>query len=122
MRFPTITVAAGMILLAIIIAITNLDWSHSILNPANYRLLSLSRSEQTRELARAVGQECHGIEAFYMGMPTQGFVAGAAFWSLRCRDGRTFAILINPDSGGTSVVVSCNMLAQYTQATCFHRI
>jgi hypothetical protein len=121
MKFPVVTVTAGIILIVAIAAVTSLDWTHSILNPSNYRLLTLSRSEQARELSHAVGQGCRGVETFYMGMPSQGFAVGAAFWSLRCQDGRTFAILINPDSDGTSLTVSCSALAQYTQAACFRR-
>ena len=119
MRFPTITVALGVVIIVGLI-IASLEWTESQLNPVNYRLLKMSRSDQIRELGRAAG--CRGSEAFYMGMPPQGFAAGAAFWSLRCRDGRTFAIMVSPNSDeeGT-MVVDCSVFAQYTRGACFHR-
>ena len=121
MRFPTITVALGVIVIAMIFAVTNLDWTQSSLNPANRRLLNMPRATQVKELSRTVGQRCRGAEAFYMGMPPFGFIAGSAFSSLRCSDGRSFAIMVNPDSEGTTVVVDCAALAQYTRGACFRR-
>ena len=54
-----------------------------------------------------------------MGMPTFGFVAGAAFWSLRCADGRSFAIMISPKSEETAMVFDCSALAQNTRGHVF---
>jgi hypothetical protein len=77
-------------------------------NRVNDRLLSLSAAEQAATIAHNVGQSCVGTEAFAMGVTTAGKAKGFAYWSVRCQDGRSFAIQIAPN--GEFSVVDCQLL------------
>jgi hypothetical protein len=65
-------------------------------NPAHDKLLRVSPAERAAVLARAVGNWCVGTETFLMGVEPSGPGAGNAYWSLRCADGRTWAVQIDP--------------------------
>jgi hypothetical protein len=77
-------------------------------NRVNDRLLSLPAAEQANTIAHNVGQSCVGTEAFPMGVTTTGRAKGFAYWSVRCKDGRSFAIQIAPN--GEFSVVDCRLL------------
>ena len=87
-------------------------------NPAHDRLLSLPAAEQAKTLAKAVGQGCVGISAFPMGVTSTGKAKGLAYWSVRCKDGRSFALQIAPDA--EAVVVDCRLL-QANGKECFKK-
>ena len=67
-------------------------------NSINDRLLTFPPAEQARLIANNVGQGCVGAEAFPMGVTRAGKAKGFAYWSLRCQDGRSFAIQIAPNA------------------------
>jgi hypothetical protein len=69
--------------------------AHSV-NAVNDKLLKLAPPGRAAELARAVGHWCIGTEAFLMGVVASGKGEGNAYWSLRCADGSTWAIQIDP--------------------------
>jgi hypothetical protein len=73
------------------------------LNPANEELLKLSPPERAETLARAISRWCIGTEAFLMGVIGAGPGRGNAYWSLRCADGTTWAIQIDPGAGATAI-------------------
>lgn len=77
-------------------------------NAAHDRLLALPAAEQAKTLAKAVGQGCVGASTFPMGMTTTGRAKGLAYWSVRCKDGRSFAVQIAPDA--EAVIVDCRLL------------
>lgn len=77
-------------------------------NPINDRLLSLPAAEQANTIANNVGQGCVGTLAFPMGVTSTGKAKGFAYWSVRCKDGRSFAIQIAPNA--EIVVVDCRVL------------
>jgi hypothetical protein len=77
-------------------------------NRVNDRLLSMPAAEQATTIAHNVGQNCEGTEAFPMGVTTTGKAKGFAYWSVRCKDGRSFAIQIAPNA--EIVVVDCRLL------------
>jgi hypothetical protein len=87
-------------------------------NPANDRLAALSLGQQVYALGRAVGEGCEGRDAFYMGMEK---ASAKAFWSVRCRDGREFAVMIDPDSGGSTTILECPILELMGKVHCFRR-
>ncbi len=89
-------------------------------NSTNARLLGLMPVEQAAVLARIVGGGCLGKEVFYMGAGTSGFAEDKAFWSLRCLDGRQFAIETRPD--GSTVVVDCAVLKTFNAGQCFEKL
>lgn len=77
-------------------------------NQTHDRLLSLPAAERAKTLAKAVGQGCVGVAAFPMGVTSGGKAKGLAYWSIRCKDGRSFALQIAPDA--EAVVVDCRLL------------
>jgi hypothetical protein len=76
------------------------------INRANDKLLKLAPAGRAAELARAVGHWCIGTEAFLMGVVTAGPGEGNAYWSLRCADGSTWAVQIDPL--GEVTAIDCN--------------
>jgi hypothetical protein len=77
-------------------------------NQVNDRLLSMPAAERTATIAHNVDQTCVGVEAFPMGVTTTGKAKGFAYWSVRCKDGRSFAIQIAPS--GETFVADCQTL------------
>jgi hypothetical protein len=75
----------------------------SSLNPANEELLRLPAPERAEKLARAISRWCIGTEAFLMGVVGAGPGRGNAYWSLRCADGTSWAIQIDPQAGVTAI-------------------
>lgn len=72
-------------------------------NAANDELMQLDAPERTARLARAVGNWCIGAEAFLMGVVTAGPGEGNAYWSLRCADGKAWAVQLDPLAGVTAI-------------------
>ncbi len=89
-------------------------------NSINARLLGLTAVEQAAILAGIVGGGCLGKAVFYMGGGTSGFAKDKAFWSLRCLDGREFAIEARPD--GSTIVVDCAVLKTFNDGQCFEKL
>jgi hypothetical protein len=87
-------------------------------NPTHDRLLSLPPGEQAKILANGIGQGCVGKSAFPMGVTATGKAKGLAYWSVRCKDGRSFAVQIAPDA--EAVVVDCRVL-QANGKECFKK-
>jgi hypothetical protein len=77
-------------------------------NPVNDRLLSLPPVEQAKTIGKNVGHGCVGTTAFPMGVVNTAKWKGIAYWSLRCKDGRSFAIQIAPNA--EIFVVDCQTL------------
>jgi hypothetical protein len=73
------------------------------LNQANEALMKLGPPERAEKLARSISRWCIGTEAFLMGIVGAGPGRGNAYWSLRCADGSTWAIQIDPQSGVTAI-------------------
>jgi hypothetical protein len=86
-------------------------------NGANDYLLSVKPDVQAATLAKAVGANCRGQTAFYMGIGKSGISQGKGFWSVRCSDGRPFLVQVNAD--GTSSVLECAVLKRLNAGTCF---
>jgi hypothetical protein len=87
-------------------------------NPTHDHLLLLPPAEQAKTLAKGVGQGCVGVAAFPMGVTPTGKAKGLAYWSLRCKDGRSFALQIAPDA--EAVVIDCRVL-QANGKECFKK-
>jgi hypothetical protein len=75
-------------------------------NPANEKLEKLDPAERAAVLARAAPNWCIGTETFLMGLETAGAARGNAYWSLRCVDGSTWALQVDPLTGIT--VIDCD--------------
>lgn len=70
-------------------------------------------------LGKAVGEGCAGTSTFFMGIGDKGFGKDEAFWSIRCRNGKTYEVEINPDSTGSNRVLECSVLKTVTGTQCF---
>jgi hypothetical protein len=77
-------------------------------NPVNDRLLALPPAQQAKTLAKNVGRGCVGTSAFAMGVATTDKWKSLAYWSLQCKDGRSFAIQIAPNA--EAFVIDCRVL------------
>ncbi len=61
-------------------------------------------------VVQSSGDTCIGKKAFHMGVGTKGASKDVAFWSVRCSNGKSYAVQINPDAGGSSTVLDCGVL------------
>ncbi len=89
-------------------------------NPTNDKLLALSPEQQALTLARHIGHGCVGISAFPMGVTASGKAKGLAYWSVGCKDGRSFAVQIAPNKKGSSIAADCRAL-QGSGRECFKK-
>lgn len=87
-------------------------------NIANAQLLALPASEQAGALAKAVGEGCSGIQAFYMGSSKQD----EAFWSVKCSNSKSYAVMISPDSVGSTRVLECAVFRAVNAGECFTKL
>jgi len=87
-------------------------------NPIHDRLLSLPPAEQAKTLGQNVGQGCIGTLAFPMGVISTDKWKSLAYWSVRCKDGRSFAIQIAPNA--QIFVIDCRTL-QANGKECFKK-
>ena len=94
----------GILLLAAVIAA---GWGLTAMaaggsgNSANDNLLAMSPEQQAQMLTKGI-TGCVGESPFPMGVTTTGKAKGYAYWSVRCKDGRSFAIQITPKSQATA--------------------
>ena len=61
--------------------------------------------QQAELLAKSFRHGCVGVAAFPMGVTTNGRAKGYAYWSVRCKNGKSYAVQIAPNPRGTAVVV-----------------
>jgi hypothetical protein len=80
-------------------------------------LLSLTPEARAQMLGKVVGEGCVGKETFYMGTGTSGLTKDKDFWSVRCRDGRSYQVQANSD--GTSSVLECSVYKVIHAGECF---
>jgi len=79
-------------------------------NPTNDALLAMPPDQQAQTLGKTLGKKCVGESAFPMGVTATGKAKGLAYWSVRCKDGRSFAVQIAPDAKGSAVAADCRAL------------
>jgi hypothetical protein len=89
-------------------------------NGANAYLLSISTEARAAMLGKVVGDNCAGKIAFYMGIGVSGFSKDKAFWSVRCQDGREFAVEVHADGNGK--VLECTVLKALNAGECFKKL
>lgn len=100
-------------------------------NRANDYLKTLSPKGQAQQLSKVVGEGCIGKTAFYMGsgddphaehandIPSIAGNEHNAFWSVRCTNGKSFAVMVRPDGNGR--VIECPLLEAMHGGHCFKR-
>jgi hypothetical protein len=89
-------------------------------NPRNDRLLAMPQAQQARALGASLRRGCVGIEAFPMGVATSGRGKGAAYWSVRCKNGRSYAVEFPPNVKIPAMFVDCHSL-EGTGRECFKK-
>lgn len=87
-------------------------------NVASNALLKETPAKQAQALGKVVGDHCHGMRAFYDGIGHDGVSRDQAFWSLACKDGRTFMIMLSP-SDHENKVMECSLLKAVNAGECF---
>jgi hypothetical protein len=87
-------------------------------NPVNDHLLAMPPTQQAKTLAKNVGHGCVGTAAFPMGVVTTDRWKSLAYWSLQCKDGRSFALQIAPNA--EAFVIDCRVL-QANGKDCFKK-
>jgi hypothetical protein len=85
-------------------------------NSAHDALLGMSAEQRAKSLANGIGHGCVGTSAFPMGVTGSGAAKGFAYWSIRCKGGRSFVVQISPD--GKAIATDCQSL-QGTGKECF---
>jgi hypothetical protein len=88
-------------------------------NATNDSLLAMKPDQQAKVLSRAV-KGCAGIEPFPMGVVSTTKWKALAYWSVRCKDGRNFAVQIAPDPKAPWIVADCREL-QGSGKECFKK-
>jgi len=83
-------------------------------NAAHDRVSRLPKAEQVALLSKAI--PCTGTDAFFMGMGPQK----EAFWSLRCADGKSYAVSLALKVAD-SKVIECSVLSAVGAGACFKK-
>ena len=89
-------------------------------NLMNDRLLALPPARQAQALGNSCRRGCVGVSAFPMGVTATGKGKGNAYWSVRCKNGKSYVVQIAPDKKGTEIVADCKVL-QGTGRECFKK-
>jgi hypothetical protein len=89
-------------------------------NAKNDRLLALPAGQQALALGRSFRNGCVGTAAFPMGVTASGNAKGTAYWSVRCKNGRSYIVQIPPDAKAPAIVVDCRAL-RGTGRECFKK-
>ncbi len=79
-------------------------------NRANDRLADLPSTEQALVLGKKIGQGCVGTVAYPMGIGHRDADRGDAYWSVKCADGKAYAIALHPDQEGSASVLGCDAM------------
>ena len=89
-------------------------------NPRNDKLLAVPESDRGEVLGKILGHGCVGVDAFPMGVMRTGRAKGAAYWSVRCQNGKSYAIEFPPNPKIRAPFVECQQL-EGTGHECFKK-
>lgn len=91
-------------------------------NQAHDRVTAMSEVDRSAALARIVessGHACRTVaRTFFQGEDAKGNV----FWNIECEEGRSYAVLIKNDVGGSTRVLSCARLKAMGGGECFKNV
>jgi hypothetical protein len=85
------------------------------------RLAQLPSTEQGAVLGKMVGADCAGELAFFMGEGARDADKGDRYWSVKCADGRSYAVALHPGAAASASVFGCDVIKS-AGMTCFRRI
>jgi hypothetical protein len=89
-------------------------------NPRNDRLLTLRPDQQAQFLGNGLHRGCVGVSAFPMGVTATGAAKGTAYWSVACKNGKSYAVEIPRSTKAPLPWVDCQQL-QGTGRECFKK-
>jgi len=89
-------------------------------NRINDRLLAMPPAKRAQMVGAALQRDCVGIEAFPMGVMRTGRAKGAAYWSVRCQNGKSYAVEFPPNPKIRAMFVDCQQL-EGTGHECFKK-
>ena len=112
------------VLLAATIVAIGASWSATDAagsgNRANDRLLAMPEAQRAQAVGASLHRDCVGVEAFPMGIARTGPAKGAAYWSVRCQNGKSYAVEFPPNPKIRAMFVDCQEL-QGTGHECFKK-
>lgn len=112
------------LLLAATLVVANAGWSLAAAggsgNSRNDHLLALPEARRAQALGRSFHRDCVGVEAFPMGIARSGPAKGAAYWSVRCKNGKSYAVEFPPSPKIPAMFVDCQAL-HGTGRECFKK-
>ena len=79
-------------------------------NAADDRIANLPTTEQALVLGKSVGPSCGGEFAFFMGTGRRDADRGDAYWSVRCADGQSYAVVLHVDKTRAASVLGCDVI------------
>jgi len=85
------------------------------------RFAELPSPEQALRLGKMVGADCAGELAFAMGEGIRASDKGDFYWSVKCADGRSYAVALHPGATANASVFGCDVIKS-AGMTCFRRI
>ncbi len=113
-----------LLLLVVVLVAAGLGWAEANAagsgNPRNDRLLAATEAQRAQALGNSFHRGCVGVEAFPMGVTVSGRAKGYAYWSVRCKNGKSYVVQIPPDPRSPAVVADCHVL-QGTGKECFKK-
>src|SRR5271170_3818088 len=89
-------------------------------NPRNDRLLAAPEAQRAPALGASFHRGCVGVEAFPMGVTASGRAKGYAYWSIRCKNGKSYVVQIPPNVKSPMIVGDCSVL-NGTGKECFKK-
>jgi hypothetical protein len=89
-------------------------------NRVNDRLLAMPPEKRAEMVGASLHRDCVGVEAFPMGVAKTGRAKGAAYWSVRCQNGKSYAVEFPPNPKIRAMFVDCQQL-EGTGRECFKK-
>jgi hypothetical protein len=89
-------------------------------NSRNDRLLAAPEAQRAQALGNSFHRGCVGLEAFPMGVTASGRAKGFAYWSVRCKNGKSYVVQIPPNVKSPMIVADCSVLSG-TGKECFKK-
>jgi hypothetical protein len=89
-------------------------------NARNDRLLAAPEAQRAQALGSSFHRGCVGVEAFPMGVTASGRAKGYAYWSVRCKNGKSYVVQIPPSVKSPMIVADCSVLSG-TGKECFKK-
>lgn len=89
-------------------------------NPANKQLQAMSESERQKAFTgfmKNSGENCFVTKTFYQGLTK----IGDALWSIQCKTGKSYSIMIKNDAQGSTKIMDCAVLKKINAGECFKK-